>query len=131
MIKKINVCLGILFVGLLGGLVYQQIPYQLCQLEHTNLFVGDWDWFLPFLKRMGGWVQWLGTWGIQFFNESITGVLAYILPVIGLFVFIVGLFRNFGKTMHVWMPLATIVPACQLLSFYDYIFIGRERLPYL
>jgi len=41
--KKINVCLGILFAGLLCGLVYRQIPYHLCQLEHTNLFVADWD----------------------------------------------------------------------------------------
>ena len=120
MMRKINVCLGVLFVGLLGGLVYQQIPYQLCQLEHTNLFVGDWDWFLPFLSRMGGMAQWLGTWGIQFFDDSIIGALAFILPLIGLFASIGGLLWQLSKNMQVWLPLATIVPVCQLLSLYDY-----------
>lgn len=122
MMRKINVCLGVLFVGVLGGLVYQQIPYQLCQLEHTNLFVGDWDWFLPFLSRMGGMAQWLGTWGIQFFDDSIIGALAFILPLIGLFASIGSLLCQLGKNMQVWVPLATIVPVCQLLSLYDYNF---------
>ena len=120
--KKINVCLGILFAGLLAWLVYRQIPYQLCQLEHTNLFVEDWDWFFPFLRRMGGMVQWIGTWGIQFFNETLTGALAFVLPMIGMFAVMAGLLRNLGKDMSVWIPLAAIVPACQLLSLYDYNF---------
>lgn len=122
MIKKINVCLGIMFVFLLCWLVYKHIPYQLCQLEHTNLFVGDWDWFVPFLRRMGGIAQWLGAWGIQFFNETFAGALAFVLPVIGLFVVVVGLLRFLGKNVSTWIPLATIVPVCQLLSLYDYNF---------
>lgn len=122
MIKKINICLGLLFVSLLCWLVYKQIPYQLCQLEHTNLFVGDWDWFLPFMGRMGGMAQWLGTWGIQFFNETLIGTLAFVLPIIGQFVVMMGLLRSLENNISVWMPLVTIVPVCQLLSLYDYNF---------
>ncbi len=120
--KKINACLGILFAGLLGCLVYRQIPYQLCQLEHTNMFVGDWDWFLPFLERMGGTAQWLSTWGIQFFDDTMTGALVFVLPIILSFVAIIGLLRTLGKKLSVWVPWATGVSVCQLLSLYDYNF---------
>ena len=71
---------------------------------------------------MGGMAQWLGTWGIKFFDETLTGALAFVLPVIGLFVVMVGLLRNLGSNMSVWIPLATVVPVCQLLSLYDYNF---------
>ena len=126
--KKINVCLGLLFVALICCQVYLHIPYQLCQLEHTNLFVGDWDWFVPFVERMGGVGRWIGTFGIQFFDETISGSIAFAVPVIWLFIVMVGLLRNTGKQVDVWAPLATGVSVCQLLSLYDYNFYWSGAL---
>ena len=126
--KKFNVCMSLLFAALIGWQVQQHIPYQLCQLEHTNLFIGDWDWFVPFLERMGGIARWLGTWGIQFFNEKITGAAAFAVPIVLLFVVMAGLMRNLGKSMSVWIPWATGVSACQLLSLYDHNFYWSGAL---
>ena len=39
--KIFNACMSLVFVALIGWQVHLHIPYQLCQLEHTNLFVGD------------------------------------------------------------------------------------------
>lgn len=126
--KKFNVCIGLLFAVLIGWQVQQHIPYQLCQLEHTNLFVADWDWFVPFVERMGGFGRWLGTWGMQFFDETVTGTVAFAVPVILLFVVIAGLMRNLGKSMSVWMPWATGVSVCQLLSLFDHNFYWSGAL---
>ena len=86
--------MSLLFAALIGWQVQQHIPYQLCQLEHTNLFIGDWDWFVPFLERMGGIARWLGTWGMQFFNETVTGAAAFAVPIVLLFVGMAGVMRN-------------------------------------
>ncbi len=120
--------MSLVFVALIGWQIHQLIPFQLCQLEHTNLFVGDWDWFVPFLEQLGGLVRWLGTWATQFFSETITGAFAFAFPVILLFVSMVGLMRNIGKPMSVWIPWATGVSACQLLSLYDYNFYWSGAL---
>ena len=120
--KKINGCLGVLFMALLCWQVHLHIPYQLSQLEHTNLFVGDWDCFLSFVKRMGGMVQWLGTWSAQFFNEKVTGAIAFSFPVMWLTIVMTGLLRNLGKNMSMWIPLVTVVSVSQLLSLFDYNF---------
>ena len=126
--KKFNVCIGLLFAVLIGWQIQQHIPYQLCQLEHTNLFVADWDWFVPFVERMGGFVRWLGTWGIQFFDETVTGTVAFAVPVILLFVVIAGLMQSQRKSMSVWIPWATGVSVCQLLSLYDHNFYWSGAL---
>lgn len=120
--------MSLLFAALIGWQVQQHIPYQLCQLEHTNLFVGDWDWFVPFLERMGGFGRWAGTWGMQFFDETATGVAAFAVPVVLLFVVMAGLMRNLGKSMSVWIPWATGVSVCQLLSLYDHNFYWSGAL---
>ena len=126
--KKFNVCMSLLFAALIGWQVQQHIPYQLCQLEHTNLFVADWDWFVPFLERTGGISRWLGTWGMQFFDETVMGSMAFAVPVVLLFVVMAGLMRNLGKSMSVWIPWATGVSVCQLLSLYDHNFYWSGAL---
>ena len=126
--KIFNVCMSLLFAALIGWQVQQHIPYQLCQLEHTNLFVADWDWFVPFVERMGGFGRWLGTWGMQFFDETVTGTVAFAVPVVLLFVVMAGLMRNLGKSMSVWIPWATGVSVCQLLSLYDHNFYWSGAL---
>ena len=128
MMKRFNICMSLVFVALTGWQVHQYIPFQLCQLEHTNLFVGDWDWFVPFLEQWGGIGRWLGTWGIQFFSETFTGTSAFIVPMILLFVSMIGLMRNTDKPMSVWVSWATGVSACQLLSLYDYNFYWSGAL---
>ena len=120
--------MSLLFAALIGWQVQQHIPYQLCQLEHTNLFVSDWDWFVPFLERTGGISRWLGTWGMQFFDETVMGSMAFAVPVVLLFVVMAGLMRNLGKSMSVWIPWATGVSVCQLLSLYDHNFYWSGAL---
>jgi hypothetical protein len=120
--------MSLVFVALIGWQIHHLIPFQLCQLEHTNLFVGDWDWFVPFLEQLGGIGRWLGTWGIQFFSETVTGAFAFAVPVILLFVSMIGLMQHTGKPMSVWIPWATGVSACQLLSLYDYNFYWSGAL---
>lgn len=120
--------MSLLFAVLIDWQIQQHIPYQLCQLEHTNLFVADWDWFVPFVERMGGFGRWLGTWGMQFFDETVTGTVAFAVPVVLLFVVMAGLMRNLGKSMSVWIPWATGVSVCQLLSLYDHNFYWSGAL---
>ena len=120
--KIIHVCISVLFLLLLFWQVQTHLPYQLCQLEHTNLFLGDWDFFLPSLNKLGGAVQWLGTWGIQFFDKPIWGVLMFLLPVYGLFAITACLLRRKGKSSGLWMFLAGWVAVTQLFSLYDFNF---------
>lgn len=104
--KIVNICISILFVVLLFWQVQVHLPYQLCQLEHTNLFLGDWDVFIASLQQMGGAVKWVGTWGIQFFDKPVWGVLMFLLPVWGLFAITACLLRRKGKSEGLWIPLA-------------------------
>lgn len=117
--KIINACISILFAVLLFWQVYTYLPYQLCQLEHTNLFLGDWDVFLASLNPMGGAVKWLGTWGVQFFDKPIAGSLMYLLPVWGLFATTACVLRRKGSSAGLWIPLAAWISVAQLFSLYD------------
>ena len=120
--KIINVCLGLLFAVLLGWQVQQYLPFQLCQLEHTHMFLEDWDWFLSHLGQMGGFAEWLGTYGIQFFDSSVTGSLVFTLPVWLLFVVTALLIKGQGRSLSFSIPLALWPSVCQLASLYDYNF---------
>ena len=120
MMKIVNICISVLFAILLFWQVHTHLPYQLCQLEHTNLFLGDWDVFLASLQQMGGFVKWLGTWGIQFFEIPVWGVLMFLLPVLGLFATTACVLRR--KAGAGWIPLAAFVSVAQLFSLYDYNF---------
>lgn len=122
MIKIINVCLGVLFVLLLGWQVQEHLPYQLCQLEHTNLFLGDWDRLWASLGEMGGFVKWIGTFGIQFFDKSFWGSVVFLLPVWGLFAMTGCILRRKCASAGLWIPLATWVAVAQLFSLYDFNF---------
>ena len=120
--KIVNICISILFVVLLFWQVQVHLPYQLCQLEHTNLFIGDWDAFLASLQQMGGVVKWVGTWGIQFFDKPVWGVLMFLLPVWGLFAITACVLRRKGKSEGLWIPLAAWLAVAQLFSLYDFNF---------
>jgi hypothetical protein len=91
-------------------------------LEHTNLFIGDWDAFLASLQQMGGVVKWVGTWGIQFFDKPVWGVLMFLLPVWGLFAITACVLRRKGKSEGLWIPLAAWLAVAQLFSLYDFNF---------
>lgn len=122
MIKIINVCLGVLFVLLLGWQVQEHLPYQLCQLEHTNLFLGDWDSLWASLGEMGGFVKWIGTFGIQFFDKPFLGSVVFLLPVWGLFAMTGCILRRKCASAGLWIPLAAWVAVAQLFSLYDFNF---------
>ena len=122
MIKIINVCLGVLFVLLLGWQVQEHLPYQLCQLEHTNLFLGDWDSLWASLGEMGGFVKWIGTFGIQFFDKPFWGSVVFLLPVWGLFAMTGCILRRKCASAGLWIPLAAWVAVAQLFSLYDFNF---------
>lgn len=119
MMNKVNLRLGLLFVFLLFGVVYLNIPYQLYQLEHTHLFQEDWDWFLPFLDRMGGWAEWMGAYAIQFFAWPVAGSWVFVLPVYLSGVVMALLMRQKVKSFAVWMPLSLWVSVLQLASLFD------------
>ena len=120
--KIVNICISILFIVLLFWQVQVNLPYQLCQLEHTNLFIGDWDAFLASLQQMGGAVKWIGTWGVQFFDKPVWGVLMFLLPVWGLFAITACVLRRKGKSGGLWIPLAAWLTVAQLFSLYDFNF---------
>ena len=120
--KIVNICISILFVVLLFWQVQVHLPYQLCQLEHTNLFLGDWGVFIASLQQMGGAVKWVGTWGIQFFDKPVWGVLMFLLPVCGLFATTACVLRRKGKSAGLWIPLAAWLAVAQLFSLYDFNF---------
>lgn len=120
--KIVNICISILFVVLLFWQVQVHLPYQLCQLEHTNLFLGDWDVFIASLQQMGGAVKWVGTWGIQFFDKPVWGVLMFLLPVYGLFAITACVSRREGNSKGLWIPLAAWLAVAQLFSLYDFNF---------
>lgn len=122
MIKIINVCLGVLFALLLGWQVQEHLPYQLCQLEHTNLFLGDWDRLWASLGEMGGFVKWIGTFGIQFFDKPFWGSVVFLLPVWGLFAMTGCILRRKCASAGLWIPLAAWVAVAQLFSLYDFNF---------
>lgn len=120
--KIVNICISILFIVLLFWQVQVHLPYQLCQLEHTNLFIGDWDAFIASLQQMGGAVKWIGTWGVQFFDKPVWGVLMFLLPVWGLFAITACVLRRKGKSGGLWIPLAAWLTIAQLFSLYDFNF---------
>ena len=120
--KIVNICISILFIVLLFWQVQVHLPYQLCQLEHTNLFIGDWDAFIASLQQMGGAVKWIGTWGVQFFDKPVWGVLMFLLPVWGLFAITACVLRRKGKSGGLWIPLAAWLTVAQLFSLYDFNF---------
>ena len=120
--KYLNIGISVLFACLLFGQVQTHLPFQLCQLEHTNLFLGDWDAFLASLQQMGGAVKWLGTYGIQFFDRPIVGGIIFLLPVMGLFATTACVLRRRTKSHWLWVPLAAWLAVAQLLSLYDFNF---------
>lgn len=126
--KIVNICISILFATLLFWQVQMYLPYQLCQLEHTNLFLGDWDDFLASLQQMGGAVKWLGTWGIQFFDKPFWGVIMFLLPVWGLFATTACVLRRKTHSNGLWIPLAACLAVAQLFSLYDFNFYWSGAL---
>ena len=111
-----------MFAVLLFGMVYHYIPSQLCQLEHSNLFLEDGDWFFSFLSRMGGMVDWIGFYFIQFFDRPWVGSLIFVLPVWMTFVVTTQLMKKKLKSAAVWMPLSVWVSVFQLATLYDHNF---------
>lgn len=126
--KIVNICISILFAILLFWQVHLHLPYQLCQLEHTNLFLGDWDAFLVSLQQMGGAVKWLGTWGIQFFDKPVWGSIMFLLPVWGVFATTACVLRRKGHSTGLWIPLAAFLAVAQLFSLYDFNFYWSGAL---
>ena len=122
MMKKVNLCLSILFAVLLFGMVHHYIPSQLCQLEHSNLFLEDSDWFFTFLSRMGGMVDWIGFYFIQFFDRPWVGSLVFVFPVWMTCVMTAQLMKKKLKSAAQWMPLSVWVSVFQLATLYDHNF---------
>ena len=126
--KRVNACLGVLFAVLLFGIVYLHIPFHLQQLEHTSLFLEDWDWFVSMAGQLGGVSHWLAAFGIQFFDRPIVGSLMFIFPICLQFVVMALLLQRKNTGSAVWMPLAAWVSMCQLVSLYDYNFYWASAI---
>lgn len=123
--RIINISISVLFLLFLYGQVESHLLYQLCQWEHTNLFVGDGDWLLNAAQRAGGVIRWIATWFIQFFDRPVAGVLLFLLPVAGIFAAAARLLRKQGTIGYL---LAALLCVVQLFSLYDYNFYWAGSL---
>lgn len=115
--KYINLLFSVLLVYLFYLMVSLYIPYQLHQLEHTSLFVGEASVLLQSLLQLGGLGKWIALFGTQFFAFWGIASWIFILPVLILFATIAYLLpikRSYG------FPLASWVAASLLLSMFDY-----------
>ena len=92
------------------------IPYQLCQLEHESMFIGNVDVFNESLGQLGGIGKWITLWATQFFAFWGWGSWFFILPVLA-FLVSASLFRIKNE----WaLPVAAFIALSLLLSMFDY-----------
>lgn len=121
-IKIVNICLSLLLAVLFYAKVKHKIPFQLLQLEHSHLFLGGTEDFLHSFQKIGGLVEWIGLWCIQFFALPIIGCLIFVLPAWLLFVTLAFLLRRTGTSSVIAMPLAVWTGVVQLALLFDYHF---------
>ena len=115
--KYINLLLGVLLAYLFYLMVSLHIPYQLHQLEHTSLFVGETDLLLQSLLQLGGFGKWVALFGTQFFAFWGVASWVFILPVLILFgatAYLLPVKRSYA------LPVASWVAVSLLLSMFDY-----------
>lgn len=96
--------------------VTTHIPYQLCQLEHESMFIGNVDVFNESLGQLGGVGKWIALWATQFFAFWGWGSWFFILPVLT-FLVTASLFRIKKE----WaLPVSAFIALSLLLSMFDY-----------
>lgn len=120
MIKKLNICLSLLLAVLFYLHVRREIPYQLLQLEHSQLFLGDMEHLLRSLHEIGGLAEWIGMGCIQFFALPHIGFLVFVLPAWLLFVWVSFILLRLGTSPVVATPLAAWTGIVQLALLFDY-----------
>ena len=114
--KYIPYLFALLFAYFCFYEVAVQIPYQLCQLEHESMFIGNVDVFHASLGQLGGVGKWIALWGTQFFAFWGWGSWFFILPVLA-FLVTASLFRIKKE----WaLPVAAFIALSLLLSMFDY-----------
>ena len=119
MAKAFNWIIGIIFCFFLYGYVCTVIPYQLCQLEHDNLFVADVDSWVQSLQSFGGLGEWLSDFAIQFFALPHGGSLVFVFPVLALFP-VTAFFLHKFRVSAAYYPVAMLPAVVQLFSQYDF-----------
>ena len=114
--KYIPYLFALLFAYFCFYEVTAHIPYQLCQLEHESMFIGNVDVFNKYLGELGGLGAWMTLWATQFFAFWGWGSWFFILPVL-LFLVTASLFR--GKKEWT-LPVSAFIGLTLLLSMFDY-----------
>ena len=114
--KYIPYLFALLFAYFCFYEVAVHIPYQLCQLEHESMFIGNVDVFNESLGQLGGVGKWIASWATQFFAFWGWGSWFFILPVLT-FLVTASLFRIKKE----WaLPVAAFIALSLLLSMFDY-----------
>lgn len=120
--RLLNWGLGILLSFLLYGYVVHNIPYQLCELEHENLFVADADTWMSVWAMPGGLAEVLCLWLTQFLAVPYVGSLIFLLPVLLLWPVTVLLLKRTGASSVLIHSGASGVVVAQLFTQYDFNF---------
>ncbi len=98
--------------------VETNLYYQLCQLEHNHLFIGNAYYMGNTLREMGGVSALISHFGIQFFAFPIWGTIVFLLPLLLTFLFLIPLFRQYNSSWA--MPFTALCVLAQLFSQYDF-----------
>lgn len=113
---------GVLLCFLLYAHVAYYIPYQLCELEHENLFVSDTDTWMRVWETPGGLADVLGLWLTQFLAIPYVGCFVFLLPIFLLWPVMICLLRQAGASFAFVVPVAFGSVITQLLVQYDFNF---------
>ncbi len=116
--KYVHLFLSIACFAFLFWHVETNLYYQLCQLEHNNLFIGNAYYMGNTLKEVGGVSALISHFGIQFFAFPVWGTVVYLLPLVLTFLCLIPLFRKYNTSWAV--PFAALCTLAQLFSQYDF-----------
>jgi len=120
--RLLNWILGSCSCCLLYGYVINNIPYQLCELEHENLFVADADMWMPWWSTPGGMAEVACRWLLQFLALPYVGGALFLLPVILLWPVSLLLLRKRGITSGFCYAGAFGIVVIQFFAQYDFNF---------
>lgn len=87
--------------------------YHLLYQEQIQLFRFDWNYFLDFLKKPGGFSEYLGAFFVQFYISPFVG--AFIVTLSGVIVFILS--RIYFKRNNIKGILWSLIPVLLLITF--------------
>lgn len=120
--RLLNGALGLLFCIFLYGHIARHIPYQLCELEHENLFISDAATWQTLGSTPGGMAEGACQWLMQFLALPQVGIGMFLLPLALLWPVALGLLRRRGISSLLCYTGAFGLTLLQLFTQYDFNF---------